>query len=814
MRHFLRELRLAVRTWAHRPGLALAAIVTLSLGLGSATAIWSLVHAVLLAPLPYPEPERTASVFNAWRGFEKTWVNPGEMLALKRGAPSIEDVAYWGVDFRNLSNGEDSARVGVGQVSASTFSVLGVKPALGRTFTKEEDVEGGPALVVLSHEIFEGQFQGDASILGKPVRIDGLPFMVIGVMPPGFRLPTDFTDDAADPTAIYVPRAADAEELVTIDDSHGDNGAVRIKSAATLAALNTEIKTVVDLQTVAGQHEPASNFRTFAIGVADEIEGPHRLTLGLLAGSSLFLLLIACANVAHLLLGRADARQAEMSVRMALGASAFRVGMQLFAEGLVLALAASVLGAALAAGALAMVRNAFPLALARGGLAHVDVRALAVTILLATLTAVAFAVLPGLSLLRCRLLEGLSRAGLRTGGSPRQRRVRRGLVAAQLAFASLLCVGGLLIAVTVRELGRIDIGFEPEGVLTARLRLPAATYPDAGSVNAYYRRLLDEVRALPGVRSAGLLRNLPLGESIGDYGVTVEGPNGQERGQADWQASSDGTVLTLGERLKAGREFLPSDVEMAPQVALVNEAMARKYWPGLDPIGRRFRMGGDPRPWASVVGVVGDVKHNGLLAPVKAKFYRPYAQFHLSSRNPARNLVLLVRTGGDPMSLAGSLQALTRRLDPLVPLARVRPLSDVVGVATANPRFARALLFSFGGLALLLCAIGVYGALAAMVEERRREIGIRRALGASSREVVTLVAGEAVAMSVMGVLAGLAAAAASARLVEGLLYGVTPLDPPSFIAAGAFLLLVAALAAVGPAARACDIDPARALRDE
>lgn len=814
MRLFLSELKLAVRAWTHRPGLALAAVVTLSLGLGSATAIWSLVHAVLIAPLPYAEPARTARVFNAWKGFEKTWVNPGEMLALKRGAPSIEEVAYWGVAYRNLSNGEDAARVAVGQVSASTFAVLGVGPELGRVFTAAEDVEGAPPVAVLSHEIFEGQFGGDRSILGKPVRIDGRPYEVIGVMPRGFRLPTDFTDDAADPTRVYVPRAATAEELVTIDDSHSDSGALRLRSGASLASVNSEMKTVVDLQTRAGQHNPAQNFRTFAVLTQDEIEGPHRLTLGLLAASSLFLLLIACANVAHLLLGRADARQAEMSVRMALGAGAYRVAMQLFAEGLVLALSASVLGALLAGLGLGAVRTAFPLALARGETAQVDGRALLVTIVLATLTALVFAVLPGLNLVRARLLDGLSRASLKTGGSPRQRRVRRSLVAAQLAFAVVLCVGGGLIAVTVERLGRIDIGFDPEGVLTARVRLPAASYKDAASVNAYYTKLLEGVRALPDVTSAGLIRNLPLGESIGDFGMMVEGPSGLERGQGDWQASSDGTVATLRERLKAGRDFLPSDAETAPQVAIINEAMARTFWPGLDPLGRRFRMGGEGRPWVSVIGVVGDVKHNGLLAPVKPKFYRPYQQFHLSLGSPARNLVLLVRTGGDPLRISTPLQALARSLDPQIPLSNVRLMSDVVGVATANPRFARALLFAFGGLALLLSAIGVYGALAAMIEERRREIGIRRALGASSRGVVSLVARETLAMGLIGVTAGLVAAALASRMIEGLLFGVKPLDPLAFLGSGAFLLAISALAAAVPALRACAIDPARALRDE
>jgi|CXWL01.1.fsa_nt_gi predicted permease len=813
MRHFISELRLAVRTWSHRPGLALTAVLTLSLGLGSATAIWSLIHAVLIAPLPYAESERLALVFNSWKGFEKTWVNPGEMEALKKGSPSVEDVAYWGVAYRNLANGDDSARVAVGQVAASTFGVLGANALLGRVFTRAEDVPGGPALAVLSHEIFKGQFDADPSILGRTVRVDSVPHEVIGVMAPGFKLPTDYTADAADPTLIYTPRAATAEELMTIDNSHGDSGALRMRPGVPLKQVNAELQTVVDLQTKAGQHDPTGNFRTFAIGAADEIEGPHRLTLGLLAGSSLFLLLIACANVAHLLLGRADARQAEMSVRMAMGASLSRIASQLFAEGLTLALAATVLGSLMAALGLAFVRTAFPLALARGESAQVDLRALGVTIFLAVLTSIGCAVLPGVTLVRHRLLDGLSRAGLRVGGSRGQRRVRRGLVAAQLAFASLLAVFGLLIAASVNQLGKIDVGFEPEGVLTARVRLPAATYNDAQTVNAYYARLLEGVRALPGVSSAGLIRNVPLGESIGDRGITVETLTGNVRGQGDWQASSDGTVTTLRERLKAGREFLPSDIESAPQVAIVNEAMTRHYWSGVDPIGRRFRIGGDQNPWVSVVGVVGDVKHNGLLAPVKAKFYRPYQQFHLSTGSPSRNLVLLVRTGGDPTLLAAPLEALARRLDPQIPLASVRTLSSVVGVATATPRFARALLFAFGGLALLLCAIGVYGALAAMVEERRREIGVRRALGSSTTKVIGLVAGETLAMSLVGVALGLGLAAFSSRSIEGLLYGVKPLDPAAFLGAGLFLLVIAALAAAAPAIRASSIDPAQALRE-
>lgn len=814
MRQFLSELRLAVRSWAHRPALAVTALVTLALGLGSATAIWSLLQAVLLAPLPYAEPERTALVFNSWTGFEKTWVNPAEMLALKEGAPAIEEVAYWSTSHRNVSSGEESVRVGTGFVSASTFSVLGAKAELGRTFTREEDVDGGPSLVVLSHEIFKGQFLGDPGIVGRSIRIDGRPFEVIGVLSPGFHLPTDFTEDAADPSRLYVPRAPDHEDLTVIDGNHGDHGAVRVRPATTMDTLNAQIKAVVDLQTKAGLHDPRKHFASFAVAVKDEIEGPHRLTLGLLALSSLFLLAIACANVAHLLLGRAVARQGEMSVRMALGASTHRLATQLFAEGLALALTSGALGALLAAGGLAAVRTTFPLALARGESARIDGAALGVTVVLAGLTAVFFAVLPGLALARNRILAGLSRAGLRTGGSPRQRRVRRGLVAAQLAFAVLLCVGGLLIAVTVRQLGAIDLGFEPEGVLTARLSLPAASYPDAEQTTAYYRRLLEGLRALPGVRFAGLLRNLPLGESIGDFGVMVEGARGQEFAQAEWQASSDGTIEALGERLRAGRGFLESDQADAPQVAIINEAMARRFWPGLDPLGRRFRMGGAMRPWSTVVGVVGDLKHNGLLAPVKPKFYRPYAQFPLSLGNPARSLIVLARTDGDPKALIAPLRALARELDPEVPLASARTLSEVVGASTANPRFARALLFAFGGLALLLCSIGVYGALAAMIEERRREIGIRRTLGASSREVIALVAGEALVMSTSGVALGLLAAAACSRFIEGLLFGVRPLDPMAFATSGVFLLAVAACAAALPARRACSIDPAQALRDE
>jgi len=452
----------------------------------------------------------------------------------------------------------------------------------------------------------------------------------------------------------------------------------------------------------------------------------------------------------------------------------------------------------------------------RASTASIDPRAVAFALGLAVSTTLVFALVPALQALKLDLTGALREGGPRTAGGASHRRWRRGVVVAQAAFAALLAVGAGLMGRSLGALSRIDLGFEPKGVLTQRLSLPESAYPEAEDVIRFYRSLLDETRALPGVKSAGLLRSLPLGESIGYWGIDVEGYDEQALGsaQADWQVASEGAAETLGERLVSGRRLDRADDENAPDVAVVNEAMARRFWAGQDPLGRRFRIGSPQRPWVTVVGVVGDVRHNGITGVVKAKFYRSHAQFHRSRGRPTRDLALVVKTDSDPRALAAPIRDVVKRLDPAVPVSRVRTLAAVVDSSISAPLLASLVLWLFAVLAVLLCAVGVYGVLAMSVAERRQEIGVRMALGARAANVSGLVLGEGLAAVGSGLALGLVAAALLSRMLGDLLHDVRPLDPWTYLAVAAALSSVALAAGLVPALRAARTDPATALRND
>ena len=552
------------------------------------------------------------------------------------------------------------------------------------------------------------------------------------------------------------------------------------------------------------------------MSLPDEILGPHRPAVAVTAAAAILLLLIACANVASLLLARGAARERELALRAAVGGGRARlVGLQL-AEGLGLALVAAAVGLPLAGATLKLLSATVTANLPRAAAAAIDPRAVAFSLALAAATTLVFGLVPALQGARLEVTGVLREGGPRAAGGASHRRWRLGVVVAQAAFAALLAVGAVLMAKTLGALTRIDVGFEPRGVLTQRLSLPEAGYPAALDVVRFYRALLDETRRLPGVKSVGLLRSLPLGESIGDWGITVEGYDARGLGiSADWQVASEGASETLGERLVRGRFLARADDENAPDVALVNEAMARRYWPGQDPLGRRFRIGPPPRPWVSVVGVVGDVRHNGITGVVKPKFYRPYSQFHRSrGGNATRDLALLVKADGDPLALAAAVRDAVKRLDPAVPVSRVRTLDAVVAGSIAAPRLASLVLGLFATLALVLCAVGVYGVLAMSVAERRREIGVRLALGARASSVRRLVLAEGLRAVGCGLALGLAAAAFLSRFMVTLLEGVKPLDPASYLAVALGLAALAALAGLVPALRAARTEPASALRSQ
>jgi predicted permease len=559
-------------------------------------------------------------------------------------------------------------------------------------------------------------------------------------------------------------------------------------------------------------------FAPFAVPVDEDIRGGARRALLLVFGAVFFLLLMACANVANLLLARAEGRQREISVRAAIGAGKARLTRQLLTESFVLAVVGGALGLVFAwAGVrLLAARGAAGLpALSPLGL---EPRMLLFAGALSILTTVLFGFAPVVQTLRLNLAGSLKESGASTSAGLKRQGLRGALASVQMALAVVLLLGAGLMLRSLDALMHVDLGFEPQHVLTVQVRPPETKYASPQSVVAFYRALLERVRSLPGVRAAGIIRSLPLAAEIGDWGLQIEGyvPPPGTHAKGDWQVASDGAFEALGERLVSGRLLSSSDTADALPVALVNQTLARTYWPGQDPIGKRLRMGSKAeRAWMTVVGLVKDERHNGVTAAIKEKFYVPYAQFPKAREgDAARSMTIVVRAAGDPMALVGPIRAEVRRLDPSLPVANARPMTEVVDASLATPRLTGSLFSIFAGLALLLAGVGVAGVLSYLVSRRRREIGIRMALGASRANVLGLVVRRGVAYAGAGIAAGGIAALFLTRVLEGLLYGVAPRDPATFAAVVAILFAIAAVASAVPAIRASRVDPLEALRSE
>jgi putative ABC transport system permease protein len=814
---FLQDVRYALRGMRRAPGFTAAALVTLALGMGATTAIFSVIRSVLLAPLPYAAPERRVMIWSRWKDFDKTWLADGEVVDYRRLCPGLESVAAWRTGEANLTGGGgEPVRVGAGWITANTFGTLGARPLLGRGFTEDEDRPGGPPVAVLGYGLWQRRFGGDPGVLGRAIELDGVAHRIVGVMPRGFALPTDFTVDRAEPSQVWVPVQFDPAHLS--HGNHGYYGAARLAPGATPASATAQLRAVASELTRQGVYPKEMQFAPFAVSVEKDIRGGAKRALLLVFGAVLFLLLMACVNVANLLLARAEGRQREISVRAAIGAGRARLARQMLTESFVLALAGAVLGLALAWAGVRLLAAGAVAGLPAMAPIGIEFRVLLFAAGLSVFTTLLFGFGPVVQTLRLSLSDSLREGSTNASAGPRSQGLRGALAGLQMALAVVLLLGAGLMIRSLDALLRIDLGFVPRHVLTLQVRPPESAYRKPEAVVALDRALLERVRALPGVTAAGLVRSLPLAAEIGDWGLDIEGyeetPGHHAKG--DWQVISDGAMEALGERLVRGRALAATDTADSLPVVLVNETLAKTYFPGEDPIGRRLRMGSDTeRPWMTVVGVVKDVRHNGVTAAVKEKFYVPYAQFpQARDGDAARNMNLVVRTPGDPLALVGPIRAEVRRLDPALPIAAVRRMTDVVDASLATPRVTGALLSIFAAVALCLAAIGVSGVLAYLVSRRRREIGIRMALGASRASVLVLVVRRGLAYAAVGIAAGVVAALFLTALMQGLLYGVAPRDPATFAAAAALLLAIAVAASLVPAMRAARVDPVEALRAE
>jgi len=813
---FLQDLRFGARTLARNPGFACVAILTLALGVGANAAIFSVVNAVLLRPLPWTEPGRAVMIWSRWTAFDKTWVSDGEVNGYRKESRTLAEVGAWGDGQVNLTGDGEPERVSAGSVTANLFAVLGATPIRGRTFSSQEDVPNGPRVAIIGYGLWQRRYGGDPSMVGRTIQINGAPYEVIGIMPADFVLPTDFQNPA--PSVLWTPAGWDSAS--TDHGNHGYYAAARLKPGVTLAQARDDLHTIAQNWTRQGFYPPQMQFDTVVVSLKEEVVGTVRRAIWLLFGAVGFLLLIACANVANLLLARAEARQREMAVRTALGAGAARVVRQLLTESLVLAGISAAAGLSLAWIGVRLLAWWNPSSIPRVAGTSVDWRVLVFTFGMALVTTVIFSIAPAARLLKTDLTESMKEGGgnATTGGG--RSRFRSALVVTEMALAVVLLVGAGLMLRTLWSLQRIDLGFNPSGVLTMRIALPAASYAAADQVVRFYGGLVDRIGAIPGVTAAGAARSLPLGSTIGDFGLAVDGyvPPPGTSAKGDWQIVTAGYMEAIGEQILKGRGIERTDATESQLVGLINEEMARRYWSGRDPVGGRFRIGSTraDRPWITVVGIVKDVHHNGVTDIVKEKFYIPHPQWHrsLGNANLIRGMTLVVRTKGSPAALTSQVKDAIRGLDPNLPVADVRTMEEVVGGAMSTPRFTSVLLSIFAALALTLSAVGIYGVLSYVVSRRTREIGIRVAIGAGRGQVLKMVLGSGIALALAGIAAGLVLAFAVTRLLRGLLHGVTAADPLTFTAVAIVLAGVAALASVVPAWRASRVDPVIALKSE
>ena len=811
----LQDLRTAWRGLRRSLGFTTAALVTLALGIGATSAVFSVVRAVLLAPLPYAQPDRRVLIWSQWVGFDKTWLSDQEVVDYRAQSQTMSAVAAWTTAQQNLTGDGDPLRVGVGLVTANTFEVLGAAPMMGRTIRPEEDVPQGPPVAVLGYRLWQARFGADAGIVGRKVLLNDVPVEIVGVMPAGFRLPTDFTEDAAEPTELWRAIQFDMSQLER--GSHGFYAAATLAPGQTAATATEELRALTRRMTQEGLYPEAMRFTAFAVSVDDEIRGGVRPALWILMGAVAFLLLIACTNVANLLLVRGDARLREFALRTAIGAAPGRLVRQLITESLLLAVSGALIGMAVAAAGLRTLVWLDPTSLPPLAPVTLDAPVMLFTLVLAVVTTLLFGLLPALRASGLNLTDALREGSQQaTVGGGRQR-LRGALVVAEVALAVILVVGAGLMVRTLSALGRIDLGFAPDHVLTLRLSVPTARYDTPERVVSFYRDLMMRVRVLPGVESAGVVRVLPLATTIGDYGLDIEGyeerPGANAKG--DWQIVSDGAFEAMGTRLVRGRWFTSADTSGSQPVAVVNETLARLYFKDGNAVGGRLRVGNMKNPWAVVVGIVADERHNGVTGLVKEKFYIPHSQWHVATGgNLVRNAFIVVRTTGDPMSVAAAVRGEVRALDPSLPVANVRPMTEVVAASLATPRLTGFLLGTFAVIALLLAAVGIYGVLAYLVSRRTHEIGIRLAIGADRGQVVRMVLGQGIGLATLGLVAGIVGAIGLTRLMTSVLYDVTPADPWTYASVIGGLLAVAAVASAIPALRAARVDPVTALRIE
>jgi predicted permease len=795
----LQDLRYAARTLTRSPGFAAAAVLTLTLGIGATVAVFSVVSGVLLRPLPFPQPERLFLLMHSPRGpmIRPPSLSDRDYLALREADRSFEHVAAFSSYNGNLIGTGDPAVIAVGRVTAEFFDVFRVPPAIGRTFQQDDEPQEGRQ-IILSDELWRSRFGSDAGIIGQPVTLDGEPRTVIGVMPSGFNFPRD-----AVAWTLYV---------VKLDPHRGWATPVvgRLKTGVSRGQAQAQFETIARRFSDWSGEPLVSGL----LPLKELLVGDVRRPIQVFAGAVVFVLLIACANVANLLLARATGREREIAVRAALGASRGRLVRQLLTESVLLSLASGALGVLLAGSAIpALLAIAPEGKIPRLDLVRIDGWVVAFAIGLSLATGVAFGVAPALRI-TCRKSSEALTPTLRPSVRGQQR-FRAGLVVAEIALALVLLTGAGLMLQSFVRLRAVDPGFHPRNVMTLTVDLPESTYSTSEKMQAFHTAVLDRLRALPGVVGAGAVNWRPLGTMLIQGDFHVDGPTAA-RGPlvADKPAVSPGYFATMGIRLLQGRDFTAADTRSSAGVVIVSQTVARMLDASGQVVGRRMTFEDEPKPddWLTVVGVVDDLRQWGPAQPVHGALYRPYLQVQQSFF--LGHMTFAVRSVSDPLSVAPAMREALRAVDRNQPAASLALMDDVLDTATAEPRFQTRLLGTFAILAFMLALIGTYGVLAYSVAQGTHEIGVRMALGARGRTLVWMVLRRTLVLSAIGIVLGIAGAFATTRLLGTLLFDITPTDPATFSVVATAILIAALAAGFIPAQRAARVNPLVALRHE
>ena len=807
MATFWKDLRFGVRSLARTPALTVAALIALALGIGANTAIFSVLDGVLLEPLPYPRSERLVMLIdsNPEAGFPRFSSSPPNVVDWREQSRSFQGLAgFTGASLNLTAPGTTPERLSGAAVTAGFFRTVGVEPLLGRGFEDAEDRPGAEKVVVLSHDLWARRFGSASDVLGRRITLDGEARTVVGVMPEGFAFPRRETE-------AWVPLAMEITE--TLRGAHFLGVVARLRDGVTLEAARTEMDTIA--ARLAEEH-PDSNkgWGVNVVPLREVVVEDIRPALLVLMATVAIVLLIACANVANLLLARMAAREREVAVRSALGAGRWRLLRQFLTESVLLGLGGGALGLALGVWGtrvlVALNADNIPRAAAIG----VDTTVLGFTLALALVTGLVFGVVPALQASKADLQDALKEGGRGQAGGAGARRARSVLIVAEVAAAIVLLVGAGLLLRSFVGLQRISPGFDPAGVMTLQVSLPDAQYPEREDQAAFYRALMERVAAVPGVEAAGAGFPLPLSGSNYVLDFAVEGrpaPGPNESPSSHIRFVTPGYVRAMGIPLLRGRPLADTDRTDTPRVALINQTMAERWWPGEDPLGERFTFNDPTSPdaeWIEIVGVVGDVLHDDLAQD-------PDAETYISDyQTPQGTAVVVARTDGDPLTLAGGLEAAVRETDPDMPVYRVRTLEEVVEGSLSDQRFNATLLGVFALLALVLASVGVYGVVSYSVTRRTHEMGLRMALGAERSAVRRLVVIQGMRLVALGVVLGLAGSLLLTRFLKGMLYGVGTTDVATLVTVPLVLLAVALVATVLPAARATRVDPVVALRSE